>query len=637
MNSQPICRATAYAYFRFSTPEQSTGDSKRRQSALVNDFAQKHNLILDQSLKMSDLGVSGFSGAHLAKGLGVFLEAIRAGRVAAGSFLLIETFDRLSRRKPIEALGVFMAILTAKVKIATLASPPMIYDENSPTSEVMFALVRMEQAHSESLLKQQRLQSSWRGKRDRIADENLTPSGPAWLVAKPEKKKGFDFIPERKAVVERIFKLASEGAGNGVICKLLNQEKVPTFYKSEKTRTDGQKPKLWQTSYIQKLLTNRAVIGQFQPSKHVWNEVRARKDRIPEGELQENYYPPVISKQQFYAVRAMRSAKAKKGGGRKGASFANIFTKIAKCGYCGYTMEHVDKGGRNRFTHLVCSNAKRGGGCPYVSWRYIDVESAVLKHCSRINLSDAVFPPDTIDRRQQATERVLSLSSQLAEKNQQRENLVAALESLSKDAQTPVLSRMEKCTAEISVLENERREAQLHLDSQSDPEQIAHDVNDALQQFFRLNESASSEERYLLRMRVNAEIQRIILGIVLFRKHLPFEKASQNSTGTESSIMVFFASGDWNLITPDGTAFEVITEQTPGSKPQFKGVLANPQITSKTELARKIEGIYHLNQLALSARKKLSPPAAIAGAPLAEKSLPNNSPSKRSPKEDDGA
>ena len=45
-----------YSYIRFSTSEQLKGDSLRRQLELTREYADKHGLVLDESLSMRDLG-----------------------------------------------------------------------------------------------------------------------------------------------------------------------------------------------------------------------------------------------------------------------------------------------------------------------------------------------------------------------------------------------------------------------------------------------------------------------------------------------------------------------------------------------------------------------------------------------------
>ena len=93
----------AFSYSRFSSPEQRKGDSLRRQVEASRKFAQAHGLELDEGL--SDIGISAYRGANRYKGaLARFLQLVREGKVPKGSFLLVESLDRLSREQVLEPI-----------------------------------------------------------------------------------------------------------------------------------------------------------------------------------------------------------------------------------------------------------------------------------------------------------------------------------------------------------------------------------------------------------------------------------------------------------------------------------------------------------------------------------------------------
>jgi DNA invertase Pin-like site-specific DNA recombinase len=55
----------AYSYLRFSTPEQAVGDSKRRQLAPAENYAQRHGLYLDKGSNFHDFGLpAGVTFSH---------------------------------------------------------------------------------------------------------------------------------------------------------------------------------------------------------------------------------------------------------------------------------------------------------------------------------------------------------------------------------------------------------------------------------------------------------------------------------------------------------------------------------------------------------------------------------------------
>jgi DNA invertase Pin-like site-specific DNA recombinase len=86
---EAIMGGIAFSYLRFSTPEQASGDSRRRQLAMAEKYATDHHLKLDRQLSFRDLGVSAFRGKNAKEGaLRAFLEAIEHNLVPKGSFLL---------------------------------------------------------------------------------------------------------------------------------------------------------------------------------------------------------------------------------------------------------------------------------------------------------------------------------------------------------------------------------------------------------------------------------------------------------------------------------------------------------------------------------------------------------------------
>ncbi|MDI7924944.1 recombinase family protein [Ferirhizobium litorale] len=91
-------RPRAYSYVRFSTPEQMRGDSFRRQLQAAERYALTNGLVIDTKFTFHDLGVSAFRGMNKSVGmLGEFLSYVRSGDIAAGSYLLVENLDRVSR------------------------------------------------------------------------------------------------------------------------------------------------------------------------------------------------------------------------------------------------------------------------------------------------------------------------------------------------------------------------------------------------------------------------------------------------------------------------------------------------------------------------------------------------------------
>lgn len=361
----------AYSYLRFSTPEQAAGDSLRRQLELSKAYCIKNGLELDETL--SDPGVSAYRGQNAATGrLAAFLEEVKSGRVKKGSYLLVESFDRLSRQQIESAFTQFMNIIQAGVVIVTL-NDGMVYQKGQLSiTELIISVTIMSRAHEESKTKSLRLLSAWKEKRKNAATKRLTSMCPKWLRPVGDK---FEVIPERAAIVREIFEMKRQGLGKYLIRSTLNKRGTPVWDGTSK------KAQHWHHSYIERILLNRAVLGEFQPYQNINGK------RVAEGAPISNYFPAVIDEQLFLSVQGQKKKKA----GRNSPQCKNLVSKLAFCGACGSTMYLTDKG---RYRYLVCSKAASGSGCGFDSWNYASFEKLLLSSIGKGSLAALVSKSD---------------------------------------------------------------------------------------------------------------------------------------------------------------------------------------------------------------------------------------------------
>ncbi|MFN7121738.1 MAG: recombinase family protein [Hydrogenophaga sp.] len=159
----------AYSYLRFSTPEQMRGDSFRRQAALAEAYAHQHGLELDTALTFHDAGVSAFRGRNVGPEgqLGAFLDAIRSGVVPQGSYLLVESLDRISRQTARKALRSLEDVVEAGAVVVTLNDGRKYTNENLDSDQIalLLSILTFMRAHEESAMKASRLKAVWSEKR----------------------------------------------------------------------------------------------------------------------------------------------------------------------------------------------------------------------------------------------------------------------------------------------------------------------------------------------------------------------------------------------------------------------------------------------------------------------------------------
>lgn len=343
--------AKAYSYVRFSTPEQSKGDSSRRQTQLAEKYCAEHGLTLDTELDLGDLGVSAFRGDNAATGkLGEFRQAIASGLVQPGDTLLIESLDRISRQLARKALRVLEDIVDAGVTVITLNDRRTYTAEimNSDPTALIMGLLTFIRANEESEMKSRRLSAAWEAKRARAAEgKPITAIMPAWLKLNPDTKQ-IEVIEERADVVRRIYRMVIDGLGRDGIAAKLNEEGVKTFGKAA----------FWHSSYVTKILENDAVRGIFTP--HIMTFEGGKKTRTPQEPIP-GYFPAVIDEQLWADTQHVRSSRRRAVTvGRDGKVMSNMLSGLASCPACGSTMTRVSKGSRAKAgkPYLVCVIAR---------------------------------------------------------------------------------------------------------------------------------------------------------------------------------------------------------------------------------------------------------------------------------------
>lgn len=362
-----------YSYTRFSTPEQAKGDSYRRQSDAAERWAAARGLTLDDQLSMADEGMSAYRGSNTTAGaLGTFLQLCQRGLIEPGSFLVVESLDRISRMEPLYAQQVFSSIVMSGVTIVTLSDGQEYSTESLKRNYMglMMALMVSFRAYEESATKGRRVAAAWAERRRRVAageTKRLTKRGPSWLLPDGE---GWREDEEKAETVRRIFRLTLDGLGEHAIAKLFVREGVPVLGRG----------KHWHRSTVSKVLRNPAVMGTLIPG-HI-KYLNGRKTRQHEQAVP-NAFPAVVSEADWLAVRTLKGgAVAAVRGRHAGKGAAHLLAGLAKCPSCGSSMVRVNKGGTAKAGRpkLVCSKAKIGAGCSYLSVAVDATEGALLRN-----------------------------------------------------------------------------------------------------------------------------------------------------------------------------------------------------------------------------------------------------------------
>lgn len=429
--------AKGYSYIRFSTPEQAKGHSKSRQTESCERFCADHGIDLarDEEYTFFDSGKSAFSGDHVGENgqLARFLKMVESGAIARGSYLIVESLDRLSREHVMAALPRFMALLQAGIKIATLADSK-VYDSKTNIMDIMYSVMVMGRAHDESSTKAMRLGAVWKAKQEKARAEKA-PIGnacPQWLRYSKDGKC-YEVREDRIAIVREVFDLAVAGYGKAVIAKMLNAEGIAAF-----------KGGTWGASSVDKLLNNRAVLGEYLPHSKA-----GKAKREPIGTPIEEYFPAIIDSATFYAARAAidgrRVAKSTKQSLR-----CNVWQGVARCGICDSPMHLINKGATPKGnTYLACSKSRKGL-CKAKMIRLDRSELAFREVLAKVDSLALVQ-----DASSKITKDLAEVEGRLSEQNKKLKEFQELLESAPSISLATSIAR---CEGEIQTLEQTRTE-----------------------------------------------------------------------------------------------------------------------------------------------------------------------------------
>jgi DNA invertase Pin-like site-specific DNA recombinase len=485
-----------YSYRRWSSEQQASGDTLRRQTEAAEAWCLRNGVTLNTSLNMIDAGVPAFHGGNLANpdvhALAGFMQAVKQGRVAKGSYLIVESFDRLSREEVRLALPRILDLINASIRIVQLR-PETVLDEKSDNIAMIQLILTLARGHEESATKSYRVAEAWDRKRATAATKPLTRRVPGWLHMDPSGK--IEPIPERVEIVLRIYHLAIGGQGVSRIAEQLNRDGVPPF---------GRSPK-WASGVVHHILTTRSVLGEFQPHKGL--KANSRKGRpktiVAVGEPIRNYFPKVVPPEVFYAAadgirRRSRAVPAEGGPARQGSGASkseriNLFAGLLKDAHDGGSFSYRQpKNKPNRQPALVPVGAITGRGSPWSSFPAGVFEKALLARLPELKASD-VFPDvKEGDRVAALSGRVQEAADQIARLKRKMDEKPELLETLA-DTIAEWVQRRRALAAELAEAQQE----------------VANPISQAWGDFRSLTELAESGNDEA-RLRIRAALRRTI-------------------------------------------------------------------------------------------------------------------------------
>jgi DNA invertase Pin-like site-specific DNA recombinase len=372
-----MSKPRVYSYLRFSDPKQATGSSVDRQTEYARRWAAERGLQLDAALSMRDEGLSAYHQRHVTAGaLGVFLAAISEGRIAAGSVLIVEGLDRLSRAEPILAQAQLSQIISAGITVVTASDGKEYNRERLKTQpmDLVYSLLVMIRAHEESDTKSKRVKAAVRRQCDGwvagtfrgIIRNGKDPAWAQWTGTR------FELVEEHANAVRYAIELFKLGEGGQRVTRALAE-------KGLKLTPDGS-----NASHFYKTIRLPALKGV--------------KRIEADGEAYElhDYYPRLLSDAEWSELQHLATERHRR---RGHGDIVGLITglNLTYCGYCGQAVVAQNLMGRAKpdgsladgHRRLLCCGYSHSTGCPVPgSSSVVPIESAILGYCSdQLNLT----------------------------------------------------------------------------------------------------------------------------------------------------------------------------------------------------------------------------------------------------------
>jgi DNA invertase Pin-like site-specific DNA recombinase len=340
-----------WSYDRWSSRQQTNGDSQRRQNDFADAWCQRQGLELHD--RLVDPATSARFGGNRKKGkLGELL-----GLAQEGDTILIEDHSRWSREAALDSMVAIRDVVNRDVRLIFLRSGMEVNRNNFNTLETFmgntfYALM----AHAENEERTNKIRKAMEGKRLALAQGKLLfgrlPCWLKWNLPRKHPDRKPEQIPAKVELVNRIFKLCLQGKGANTIANTLNEAKEPVL--STNTRAA-----CWTAEFVSALLRDKHVLGYHCGHKAL---------------------PAVVPEDVYYDVQGKMNDR-KRSSATVRAANGNLFPAgLLRCSKCGGTMTRQHTGvGPYRYTYLICSDHLRGlKRCCASGMRYVDIEAFTL-------------------------------------------------------------------------------------------------------------------------------------------------------------------------------------------------------------------------------------------------------------------
>ena len=336
----------------------------------------------------------------------------------------MEAIDRLSRLEAVDGLqDVLLALVRAGVSIVTLEdgaeySRATLREDGS---KLIILAVKAQAAWEYSRRLSKRVTAAWKQAEVDLGKGVLPRAKffcPPWAQLAEDGQ--ITLIPEKVAIVERVFEYAMDD-GDNAVSNRLNAEQIPTF---------SGKPK-WTRTMVRRVLTDPRVWGAVrlcQMDRYSVEQREAMRDAGAEERVFPDLLPLVIPKERVDLVLARRTERSHPGSstGRRTQTW-NIASNVTRCS-CGAAASlatttsgspRIVNGERLKLRYLRCA-----ARCGAKGYRLDQLNGHILVRLAQGQLQQLLAGADSGKAKQikQEEAAISRLQGQLAQAKQQQAN-----------------------------------------------------------------------------------------------------------------------------------------------------------------------------------------------------------------------
>lgn len=395
MTKKPLKKVYhASIYLRLSKEDGDVTSGSKNES---NSISNQKSLVMDYLKDKHDIQVvsiredDGYSGVDFERpAFEEMMKDMKQGRI---NCIVVKDLSRLGRNY-LEA-GNYLEQIFPFFKIRFISITDG-YDSFSPDFTDEALMIPLKNIINEGYAKDISLKVSSSIATRKKQGKFMGKYPPYGYLKDPADKNHLIVDPETCPVVQRIFRLRSEGTPLGAIAKLLNEEQIssPTRYLLEKgiSKESRFAESFWERNMIRRILKNRVYLGMIVYGKEETSFAKGiKRHTVPEKDWQvaQGSHEPIIEEELFYNVQELLAQSKQEFYEKTGINDdyqpENLFRGIIKCADCGRAMKmskfvRTTKSGEKSYSAVYeCGRHKNlyDYSCPQKSIHKKDLDKSV--------------------------------------------------------------------------------------------------------------------------------------------------------------------------------------------------------------------------------------------------------------------